>query len=128
MPLLAQARLCRYAVPGESAPHRRSFFAGGRIATLSGQPKGQIQVARNGPTREVDLNGDYVTGQAYVHFVRQVAPRFDTPVMFWHGGAMTGVTSEMIPDGRPGWQSRFLDAGFDTYVCDAMERGLVALS
>lgn len=100
-----------------------SFFAGGRIATLSGQPKSRIQVARNGPEREVDPNGDYVTGQTYVQFVQHVAPRSDAPMMFWHGGAMTGVTWETTPDGRPGWQNYFLKAGFDTYVCDAMERG-----
>lgn len=100
-----------------------SFFAGGRRVTLTDQPQKQVQVARNGPTRLVDLNGDYVTGQCYVQYVRQVAARFDAPVMFWHGGAMTGVTWETTPDGRPGWQMRFLQAGFDTYVCDAVERG-----
>ncbi|MEM9629703.1 MAG: esterase [Pseudomonadota bacterium] len=99
------------------------FFAGGHIETLTGQPKRQIQVARNGPSRMVDMNGDYVTGQCYVQYVRQVSPAFDAPVMFWHGGAMTGVTWETTPDGRPGWRSYFLSAGFDTYVCDAMERG-----
>ena len=81
--------------PARTGVHIRaigSFFAGGRIATLSGQPKTQVQVARHGPKREVDLNGDYVTGQTYVQYVRQAAPRFDAPMMFWHGGAMTGVT------------------------------------
>lgn len=111
------------ARPGVAIRDIGCFFVGGRIATLSGQPKHHVQVARNGPEREVDLNGDYVTGQTYVQFVRHVAPRFDAPVMFWHGGAMTGVTWETTPDGRPGWQSFFLNAGFDTYVCDAMERG-----
>lgn len=105
-----------------------SFFAGGRIATLSGQPKSHVQVARHGPKREVDLNGDYVTGQTYVQFVQHVAPRFEAPVMFWHGGAMTGAMWEATPDGRPGWQSHFLHAGFDTYVCDAMERGRASWS
>lgn len=100
-----------------------SFFAGGRIVTLTGQPRRHVQVARNGPERVVDLNGDYVTGQCYVQYVRHVAPSFDAPVMFWHGGAMTGVTWETTPDGRPGWQSYFLRQGFDTYVCDAVERG-----
>lgn len=100
-----------------------SFFAGGRKVTLKGQPQRQVQVARNGPARMVDLNGDYLTGQCYVQFVRHVAPAFDTPVMFWHGGAMTGATWETTPDGRPGWQMHFLKAGFDTYVCDAVERG-----
>ncbi len=100
-----------------------SFFAGGRTVTLTDQPQKQVQVARNGPARLVDLNGDYVTGQCYVQYVRQSAPKFDAPVMFWHGGAMTGVTWETTPDGRPGWQMRFLEEGFDAYVCDAVERG-----
>ncbi len=93
-----------------------SFFAGGRIETLVGQPQRRIQVARNGPDRLVDLNGDYVTGQCYVQFVRQVSPKFDAPVMFWHGGAMTGATWETTPDGRPGWQNFFMNAGFDTFA------------
>ena len=100
-----------------------SFFAGGRTVTLTDQPQKQVQVARNGPKRLVDLNGDYVTGQCYVQYIRQASPKFKDPVMFWHGGAMTGVTWETTPDGRPGWQMRFLEAGFDTYVCDAVERG-----
>lgn len=100
-----------------------SFFVGGRIVTLTDQPQKHIQVARNGPARMVDLNGDYVTGQAYVQYVRHAVQKYDAPVMFWHGGAMTGVTWETTPDGRPGWQMNFLQAGFDTYVCDAVERG-----
>ena len=27
------------------------------------------------------------------------------------------------PDGKPGWQHFFLDAGYDVYVSDAIERG-----
>lgn len=100
-----------------------SFFAGGKTVTLKDQPQQQVQVARNGPTRLVDLNGDYVTGQCYIQYVRHSTPLFDEPVMFWHGGAMTGATWETTPDGRPGWQMFFLRAGFDTYVCDAVERG-----
>ena len=47
--------------PGVQIRAIGSFFAGGRIATLSGQPVSHVQVARHGPKREVDLNGDYVT-------------------------------------------------------------------
>ena len=100
-----------------------SFFAGGRTVTLTGQPRRQLQVTGSGPTRIVDQNGDYITGQTYVQYVRQAAPASDTPVIFWHGGAMTGAVWETTPDGRPGWQSFFLRHGFDTYICDAMERG-----
>lgn len=100
-----------------------SFFAGGTSVTLSGRPQQSVQVARNGPERIVDLNGEYVTGQCYVQYVQQVKPLFDNPVMFWHGGAMTGATWETTPDSRPGWQMFFLRKGFNTYTCDAVERG-----
>ena len=79
-----------------------SFFAGGRTVTLTGQPRRQLQVTGSGPTRIVDQNGDYITGQTYVQYVRQAAPASDTPVIFWHGGAMTGAVWETTPDGRPG--------------------------
>jgi pimeloyl-ACP methyl ester carboxylesterase len=43
--------------------------------------------------------------------------------LFWHGGGMTGVCWETKPDGAPGWQNFFLRAGYDVYLCDAVERG-----
>lgn len=100
-----------------------SFLAGGRTVTLSDRPCQRVKVARNGPDRIVDLNGDYVTGQCYVQFVRLSDRNQPFPVMFWHGGAMSGVTWETTPDGRAGWQMYFLRQGYDTYVCDAHERG-----
>lgn len=108
---------------GATIAEMGAFFAGGRVVTLTDQPQRQVQVARNGPARTVDLNGDYVTGQCYVQFARVAEPQFGAPVMFWHGGAMTGATWETTPDGRPGWRSRFLAEGFDVYICDAVERG-----
>ena len=36
---------------------------------------------------------------------------------------MTGVTWETTPDGRPGWNTEFLRAGYDVVVSDAVERG-----
>ncbi len=100
-----------------------SFFAGGHRVTLRDQPIRQIQVARNAPPRTVDTNGDYITGQCYVQYLRQVEPEFETPLMFWHGGSMTGAVWENTPDGRPGWHNFFLTSGFDTFLCDAVERG-----
>lgn len=100
-----------------------SFFAGGRTVTLTDRPRQTVKVARNGPERIVDLNGDYITGQCYVQFVRLSRPVHKYPMMFWHGGAMSGATWETTPDGRDGWQMFFLREGFSTYVCDAHERG-----
>ena len=45
------------------------------------------------------------------------------PLLLWHGGGLSGVTWETKPDGKPGWQQFFLNAGYDTYVSDAVERG-----
>ena len=45
------------------------------------------------------------------------------PLLLWHGGGLTGVTWETKPDGKPGWQQFFLNAGYDVYVSDAVERG-----
>jgi len=100
-----------------------SFSIGWHVRAVTGQPQKRISVARNGPDRLVNLNGDYVTGQCYVHFTQLDKPQSNCPVTFWHGGAMTGVTWETTPDGRPGWQMYFLRQGYDVYVCDAMERG-----
>jgi pimeloyl-ACP methyl ester carboxylesterase len=36
---------------------------------------------------------------------------------------MTGAAWETTPDGRPGWQQLFLQAGCDVFVSDAVERG-----
>ena len=33
------------------------------------------------------------------------------------------MTWETKPDGKPGWQQYFLNAGYDVYVSDAVERG-----
>ena len=99
------------------------FHVGGRRATISGRPIEERQINFGGPVRKVDLNGDYITGQAYVQFTCLEAPSSPWPIVFIHGGAMTGVTWETTPDGRPGWQMLFLQAGFDAYVADAVERG-----
>nr|WP_255697219.1 alpha/beta fold hydrolase [Sinirhodobacter sp. WL0062] len=55
-------------------------------------------------------------------------PRSDVPILFWHGGAMTGVTWETTPDDRPGWSQIFLRHGHDVVVSDAVERGRASWS
>lgn len=100
-----------------------SFFVGGRTVTLAGLPVEQRRLAIGAAPRPVDPNGDHVTGQMYVQEYRLTAPRAPFPVVFWHGGGMTGANWETTPDGRPGWITQFLEAGFDVLVCDAVERG-----
>jgi pimeloyl-ACP methyl ester carboxylesterase len=78
---------------------------------------------QGGEKRRMDPNGDHITGQMYVQAYLQEAPRHPYPILLWHGGGMTGANWETTPDGRPGWLHYFLQAGYDVYVSDAMERG-----
>ena len=100
-----------------------SFFVGGKIVSLKGLPSYEAVVVAGGPKRLIDPNGDFMTGQMYVQFVKQEEPCCEYPVLMWHGGGCTGVTWESTPDGRPGWQMDFLQAGYDVYTSDGMERG-----
>lgn len=100
-----------------------SFHVGGETRTLSGLPVDMRVLAQSAAPRTVDPNGDHMTGQMYVQGFRLAQPRHALPVVLWHGGGMTGVNWETTPDGRPGWLWRLLEAGYDVYVSDAVERG-----
>ncbi len=70
-----------------------------------------------------DTGGYFAEGQMYVQYIRQMQPKCRYPLMFWHGGGLTGACWETTPDGREGWQMYFLRQGYDVYVSDAVERG-----
>ena len=40
--------------------------------------------------------------QIYVQFVKLAQPKAKVPILFRHGGGLTGVTWETMPDGKPG--------------------------
>ncbi len=101
----------------------RSFFVGGQTTRLDGLAVQYRSMVLNGAPREVNPNGVHMHGQMYVQHYRLARPAHALPVLLWHGGGMTGATWETTPDGRPGWLWRFLEAGFDVYVSDAVERG-----
>ena len=100
-----------------------SFHIGGRTETLTGLPTREIVFTAGAPPAKVDPNGEFEVEQMYVQYIKLVQPRAKVPVLLWHGGGLTGVTWETKPDGKPGWQQFFLNAGYDTYVSDAVERG-----
>ncbi|MFT6582753.1 MAG: pimeloyl-ACP methyl ester carboxylesterase [Alphaproteobacteria bacterium] len=100
-----------------------SFHLGGAPVTVSGLPVESLILTPGADVRPIDQNGDHEIGQMYVQYVRLDQPSGRYPLLMWHGGGMTGVTWEDTPDGRAGWQSAFLQAGFDVYVSDAVERG-----
>ena len=96
---------------------------GGRMAELSGLPVRSVRITKGGPAIEIDPNGRFAVEQMYVQYTLLAEPSFPYPILMWHGGGQTGVTWEDTPDGRPGWQQRFLEGGFDVYCSDALERG-----
>jgi pimeloyl-ACP methyl ester carboxylesterase len=100
-----------------------SFHIGGRTATLTGLPSREVTFTAGAPATLVDPNGEFEVEQMYVQYVKLAQPKGKVPVLLWHGGGLTGVTWETKPDGKPGWQQFFLNAGYDTYVSDAVERG-----
>ena len=100
-----------------------SFHIGGRAVTLEGLPSREIVFSAGAPPLRVDPNGEFQVEQMYVQYVRQAQPKARYPLLLWHGGGLSGVTWETKPDGKPGWQSFFINAGHDVYVSDAVERG-----
>jgi pimeloyl-ACP methyl ester carboxylesterase len=100
-----------------------SFHVGGRTAALSGMPTRDVVFSPGAPPIKVDPNGEFAVEQMYVQFVKLAQPKSKVPILLWHGGGLTGVTWETKPDGKPGWQQFFLNAGYDVYVSDAVERG-----
>jgi len=100
-----------------------SFHVGGRTVALSGMPTSEVVFSPGAPPIKVDPNGEFEAEQMYVQYVKLAQPKARVPILLWHGGGLTGVTWESKPDGKPGWQQFFLNAGYDVYVSDAVERG-----
>ena len=100
-----------------------SFHVGGHAETLTGLPTREIVFSAGAPPTKVDPNGEFEVEQMYVQYVKLAQPKAKVPILLWHGGGLSGVTWETKPDGKPGWQQFFLNAGYDTYVSDAVERG-----
>lgn len=100
-----------------------SVFIGGETRCAAGLPPVRARLSQGGEAVLHDPNGEHCVGQMYAQIYRLERPRHALPVMFWHGGGMTGANWESTPDGRPGWLWRTLEQGFDVIVCDAVERG-----
>ena len=99
-----------------------SFFAGGHTVTVEGQPPKLIEMSQDVPAYRFDPNGTYAINHAYVSYVVP-ADTDRPPVVFVPGGGMTGACWESTPDGRPGWLTAFLRAGWPCYLVDNAERG-----
>ncbi len=99
-----------------------SFYVGGRVVEVRGLEPLEVRFGSGLPVRTIERNGRFDAFQMYVHYVKLAACEAG-PLLLWHGGSMTGAVWERTPDDRPGWQTSFLEAGYDVYVSDAVERG-----
>jgi pimeloyl-ACP methyl ester carboxylesterase len=99
-----------------------SFFVGGRTVMVEDEPLRSIEMSRDVPAYTFDPNGTYAIDHAYVSYMIPAEARH-VPVVFVHGGGMTGACWESTPDGRPGWLTSFLRAGWPCYVVDAVGGG-----
>jgi pimeloyl-ACP methyl ester carboxylesterase len=100
-----------------------SYYVGGKKIVLSGLPTYMTPLSPGSVSVTVDPNGEYFAYQMYVQYIKLEKPTGKYPLLMWHGGGLSGVTWETTPDGRPGWQWLFAQAGNDVYISDAVERG-----
>jgi len=100
-----------------------SFHVGGREAVVTGKPVKEVMLVPGSVPTRIDPNGTYQVEQVYVQYAIPAPLRGKAPLLFWHGGGLTGATWETTPDGREGWQQFFLRQGWAAYVSDAVERG-----
>jgi pimeloyl-ACP methyl ester carboxylesterase len=93
-----------HEVAGEAITSRRGQFwvPGERVETAGG-------TAQRGPM--------------FVHWEAPAAGAQPLPVVLVHGGGGQGTDWTGTPDGRPGWASRLVQAGFATYVVDRCGHG-----
>jgi pimeloyl-ACP methyl ester carboxylesterase len=99
-----------------------SFFVGGCTVIVKGEPLRSIEMSRDVPEYTFDPNGTYAIDHAYVSYTIPAGAR-RVPVVFVHGGGMTGACWETTPDGRPGWLTSFLRAGWPCYMVDSVGGG-----
>jgi len=99
------------------------ILVGGETTVIRGAAKRPRVRPPGSPLLEIDPNGDYTHGATYVHFVRLAQPRHALPILLLPGGGLSGASYETTPDGRPGWQSFFLRAGYSVFTADLQETG-----
>lgn len=100
-----------------------SFFVGGRAVETACAAVEDLVLAAGGVPVRIDPNGTTFVGQMYVQYFLPAPAATRLPLLFWHGGSLSGATWESTPDGRPGWVAQFLRWGWPCYNVDAVERG-----
>ncbi|WP_321897234.1 alpha/beta fold hydrolase [Burkholderia cepacia] len=100
-----------------------SFFVGGRTEIVDGREPFEIELVQQETPFLADPNGDFEVSQVYVQAYKQAYPLKPCSILLCHGGGLTGSVWESLADGRPGWLSLFLRAGYDVYVADGVGLG-----
>lgn len=99
-----------------------SYTVGGRLHKVTtGTPK-TVQFTRTA-SFEVDPRGHFAVEHAYVQYFIPENRNAEPPMVFVHGGGMSGSCWDKTPDGRPGWLHLALDRGYEVHVIDNVERG-----
>jgi hypothetical protein len=88
-----------------------SFHIGGRVIEITGQPIKEVVFTPGGVPAKMDPNGKYQVEQMYVQYFLPQNRKGKLPLLFWHGGGLTGVTYETKPDGGDGWLTYFIRRG-----------------
>ena len=120
---LALAATARAEEPPLAISGMGSFHIGGREVAVTGRPVREVVLVPGSRPTRIDPNGTYRVEGLYAQFHHPIRRQGQVPLLFWHGGGMTGVVWETTPDGREGWQHYFLRRGWSVYVSDAVERG-----
>ncbi len=91
---------------------------------MTGNPRGPLVLAEQGfffvggHYVPVANNDHIMADQMYVHYQIPQEKRHPYPIIMIHGGGQTANNFESTPDGREGWATNFLRAGFAVYLVD----------
>jgi hypothetical protein len=100
-------------------------------STLSGNAISHPGVSFFTKGDKLEHDGSFIfVNQCYVQYMRPIpSPSSDTkfesllPILFIHGGGLTGAQWESTPDRRPGWAVGASDAGHPVYILDSVDSG-----
>lgn len=96
-----------------TAPHERA----GEQVTIR---RGQFWIPGE---RLATSNGTVQRAPMFVHWEAPIGEVHPTPLVLVHGGGGQGTDWTGTPDGRPGWASHLVEAGFAVYVVDRCGHG-----
>ncbi|MBT0959436.1 alpha/beta fold hydrolase [Alphaproteobacteria bacterium KMM 3653] len=99
-----------------------SYTVGGRLHRVTTGTPRTVHFTRTA-SFEVDPRGHFAVEHAYVQYFIPEKRNGEAPMVFVHGGGMSGSCWDKTPDGRAGWLHLALDAGYEVHVVDNVERG-----